>query len=145
MAAEGSVLRVCVSEGDEVKQGDLLMEIAPGATEGNVEAAVTVPEDCVLMALTVSAGSAVQQGQTLATFFPVGTLQAVAQATEDDLDRLEIGGKVLVELDCDPEKYNYEGVIESISYALNEKGGYEVWISFENDGFARQGMSATIK
>ena len=146
--AEGSVLKLHVQEGDEVRKGDLLMEVAPDMLEGKTESVIAAEKDWVVLAVSAAEGGAVQKGQPVAQVFEEGTLRAVVQAEEEDLKALAEGDKVTVTLDIDPEKYTYEGVIEKISYVPVETAmglTYEVTVAFENDGFVRMGMSVTVE
>lgn len=146
--AEGSVLKIHVQEGDEVRKGDLLMEIVPDLLEGKAESVIAAEKKCVVLAVNAAEGGVVQKGQPVAQVFEAGTLRAVVQAEEEDLKELAEGDKVTVTLDIDPEKYVYEGVIEKISHVPVETAmglTYEVTVSFENDGFVRMGMSVTVE
>ncbi len=144
----GSVVKLHVQEGDEVVKGQLLMETAPDALGGPVENAVISDGKYVILSVTAGEGTPVQKGQTVAQAFAYGTLQAVVQATEDDLLYMEVGDEVTVSLDVDPERFSYEGVIEAISYVPVQTAAgnaYEVTVRFENDGFVRMGMSVTVE
>lgn len=146
--AEGSVVKLHVREGDEVKKGDLLMELAPDMQAEKPVSAVKAEKDCIMLNVMASEGGVVQKGQPVAQVFEAGRLCAVVQACEDDLLGLEVGGEVIVTLDIDPEEYMYEGVIEKISYVPVETltgAAYEVTVSFENDKFVRMGMSVTVE
>lgn len=146
--AEGSVVKLHVREGDEVKKGDLLMELAPDMQIQEAVSAVKAEKDCIVLNVTAGEGGAVQKGQPIMQVFEAGRLCAVVQASEDDLLGLEVGGEVIVTLDIDPEEYVYEGVIEEISYVPVETltgAAYEVTVSFENDKFVRMGMSVTVE
>lgn len=147
VTAEGSVIKLHVSEGDEVKMGDLLMEIAPDRPDGKTESVLIAQKKAVVLSMLVTDGSAVQKGQGVARVF--SELQAVVQISEDDLLNIQIGDVVNVLLDIDPEEYKYKGTVEKISYVPLESalGGvmYEMTVSFKNDDFVRMGMSVTVE
>jgi multidrug resistance efflux pump len=150
VTADGSVLRVCVSEGDSVRKGDLIMETVPGDLRNKALTGshVTAGADVVVQSVSASVGDVVQQGQALAVVFPVGTLVALVQVDESDLVNLEIGDDVTIELDGTSGAVTYPGVVETISRTANPEAvgaAYDVTISFENDDFVRQGMSVTVR
>lgn len=142
------MLKLHVQEGDEVRKGDRLMEVAPDMLEGKTESVIAAEKDWVVPAVSAAEGGAVQKGQPAAQVFEADTLRAVVQAEEEDLKALAEGDKITVTLDIDPEKYTYEGVIEKISYVPVQTAmglTYEVTVSFENDGFVRMGTSVTVE
>ncbi len=147
ISAEGSVVKLHVSEGDEVKRGDLLMEIAPDQLGGKTESTLTAQHEYIVLSMMVSEGSAVQKGQPVAQVFK--ELRAVVQISEDDLLSAAVGDSVNVYLDIDPDEYKYKGTIESISYVPSETvmGAvmYDVTVRFENDEIVRMGMSVTVE
>jgi len=148
VTAEGSVVRLHVAEGEQVRRGDLLMEIAPDYLNGAIENEVKAEYDCIVLAVMASEGSVVQKGQPIAQVFEAETLQAVVLISEDDLPNVNVGDEVDVMLDLDPDEYSYRGTIEHISYVPAESvmgTMYEVTVSFRNDDFVRMGMSITVE
>ncbi len=147
ITADGSVVKLHVSEGDEVKMGDLLMEIAPDQLGGKTESTLTAAQEYVVLSMLVSEGGAVQKGQPVAQVF--GELEAVVQISEDDLLKVEVGDVVNVFLDIDPDEYKYKGTVEKISYVPSQSAMgavmYDVTIRFENDEVVRMGMSVTVE
>lgn len=148
VTAEGSVVKLHVKEGDEVKRGQLLMEVAPDEQTTARSGIVEADEDLVVISVAADEGVQVQKGQTIVEVFPDGTLQAVVYADEDELLNIEIGDRATVELDVDPDTYCYAGEVESISYvpaAGMSNVCYEVRVRFENDDVVRMGMSITVE
>lgn len=148
VTADGSLVKLHVQEGEAVNQGDLLMEIVPDALEADASNELKADQDLIVLSQISGKGSAVQKKQTILQVFPVGTLQAVVQVYEEDLDSIQEGDPVQVKLDVDSERYVYEGTIEKISYVPSESSGgvaYDVTVSFENDDFVRMGMSVTVE
>lgn len=148
VTAEGSVVKIHAAEGDQVKRGQLLMEIAPDARTEAESGVIRAGEDLIVLSVLTDEGAQVQKDQIVCEVFPVGTLQAVVYVEEDDLLSIRVGDNVTVELDAAPEEYSYEGRIESIAYVpaegMNEVC-YEVRVQFENDGIVRMGMSVTVE
>lgn len=150
VTAEGSVLKLYVTEGSAVKKGDVLMEVVTGDLRGAAlfGNGVSAEADIVMQSVIAAVGDSVQQGQPLATVFPVGTLVAVVQVDESDLAGIEVGDNMMVELDGSSGTISYKGTVEKISLIANlEANGiaYDVTISFKNDDFVRQGMSVTVR
>lgn len=148
VTVEGSVVKIHAAEGDQVKRGQLLMEIAPDARTEAESGVIRAGEDLIVLSVLTAEGAQVQKDQIVCEVFPVGTLQAVVYVEEDDLLSIRVGDNVTVELDAGPEEYSYEGRIESIAYVpaegMNEVC-YEVRVQFENDGIVRMGMSVTVE
>lgn len=148
VTAEGSVLQLHVQEGDEVQRGQLLMEIVPDVQMDAESSVISAENDLIVLAAMADEGVQVQKGQAICEVFPVGTLQAVVYAEEEDLLAVQTGDKVTVELDAAPEEYSYEGEVVSVSYVPVEGMNvvcYEVRVQFENDDVVRMGMSVTVK
>ncbi|NLG24103.1 MAG: HlyD family efflux transporter periplasmic adaptor subunit [Clostridiales bacterium] len=148
VVAEGSVLKLHVAEGDQVKKGDLLMEVAQGDLPGGAGGWVTTDQDCVVQSVSAGVGDAVQRGQALATVFPVGTLVAAVPIDESDLPAIAVGDNVTIELDATADGAGYRGTVRSIAYAADAGAAsptYRAIIEFENDGFVRQGMGVTVR
>lgn len=147
--AEGSLLKLYVKDGDTVEKGDLLMEVTNGSLKGKSLSGSTLSagEAWVVLGVNVSVGDGVTEGQTLATVFPDGSLDAVVQVEEADLGSIQAGDAVTVALDGFSEKKEYAGKVQSISSVANgEANGvaYDVAVTFANDGLVRQGMSVTV-
>lgn len=144
VTATGSVLRVCVSEGQTVRRGDLLFEIVPDALEGMTggDGTVKMPEDGVLLSVSAQTGTQTQKDAVLATYCPAGAMVLVCAVDEDDLAVLEPGTHVNVTLDAWPEE-TLDGTVEKIAYAANEQGEFEVTVSMPQADDLRIGLNAT--
>ena len=144
--ASGSVLRVCVSDGQPVRRGDLLFEIVPDALEGlrGGDGTVTMPEDGVLLCVSAQSGAQAAKDAVLATYCPAGAVEVVCSVDEDDLSALRVGARVGVTLDALPGEA-LDGTVESIAHAMNAEGGYDVTVSLRDTENVRIGMSATVR
>ena len=102
--ATGSVLRVCVSDGQHVRRGDLLFEIVPDTLDGlrGGDGTVTMPEDGVLLSVSAQSGAHTAKDAVLATYCPAGAVEVVCSVDEDDLSALRVGARVGVTLDALP-------------------------------------------
>ena len=144
--ASGSVLRVCVSDGQPVHRGDLLFEIVPDALEGlrGGDGTVTMPEDGVLLSVSAQSGAQAAKDAVLATYCPAGMMEVVCPVDEDDLSALRVGARVGVTLDALPGE-TLDGTVESIARVMNDEGSYDVTVSLRDTENVRIGMSATVR
>ena len=144
--ATGSVLRVCVSDGQHVRRGDLLFEIVPDALDGlrGGDGTVAMPEDGVLLSVSAQSGAQAAKDAVLATYCPAGAVEVVCPVDEDDLSALRVGARVGVTLDALPGEA-LDGTVESIAHAMNAEGGYDVTVSLRDTENVRIGMSATVR
>ena len=145
VCAEGSVLRVCVSDGQHVRRGDLLFEVVPDALDGlcGGDGTVTMPEDGVLLDVRAQSGVRTEKDAVLATYCPAGELEVVCAVDEDELPALRVGARVSVTLDAMPGQ-TLDGTLESIAHAANDDGAFEVTVSLKDTQNVRIGMSATV-
>ena len=143
--AAGSVLRVCVSDGQKVKRGDLLFEVVPDELEGleGGSSTVTMPEGGVLLSVNAQSGAQTAQDAVLATYCPADGMKLICLADEDDLAGLKTGARVSVTLEAYPEE-TLDGEIEKIAAAANEDDEFEVTIALKGAESLRIGMSATV-
>lgn len=151
-AASGSIVSMAVSDGDEVKRGDLLFETVEGAFDGlnATDATITAPVDGSVAAINVSAGGQVAEGMSVATIYPTGAMRIEAEVDESDLSSIAVGDAVSIELDWNrDEDVKYDGIISMIS-SISDAGSmdgtakYVVYIDFTPDEDTRYGMNAVI-
>lgn len=145
----GYVLRVCVQEGQKVKKGDLLFEMVdtlPAAQKGGEEGA-SAAEDMIITSVLAQAGGRVSEGQPVATGYAADGMRIALMVSEYDLANVQEGDLFRVTLDCDEERA-YRAEVESVSFTPVGNTGeatYIVYLEFENDGFAREGMAVTAR
>lgn len=149
ITGEGSVLRVLVSEGQQVKRGDVLAEMVTGVLPGyNTKwGSAGVSGESVVASIAVQPGQQVSEGEVLATLYPLSKVQIAADLNELDLGRVAVGDTVQVELDGMKEAGRIEGTVASISAKSHSGSGdaeYKVYVNFAVDGNVREGMSATV-
>lgn len=173
VVAQGSVLKVHVSDGQKIKRGELLFEMvggdltgyieaAPGeggkaasedendgwgnAPDSNIENTIKAGRAGVLGDIAVSAGQPIQKDQPLATLFSTSDMAVIAEVDEIDIGHLEEGDDVTIIFDGIPGKA-FEGNIETMSELGTKKQNasyFDVKVSFEPDPEVRLGMSATV-
>ncbi|MEA4997959.1 MAG: HlyD family efflux transporter periplasmic adaptor subunit [Candidatus Limiplasma sp.] len=149
ITAEGSILRVAVSEGQPVKRGDLLFETVDGALDGLAEAQSTVvaPVDGVLVSLPQAAGNAVQQDAVLATLYAAENLMVTLDVNESDLDTIQVGTEVNVTLDAWPEMQPLRGSVTAMSAVNNgdtNDAVYTAYVALESVQNLRTGMNVSV-
>lgn len=149
ITGEGSVLRVLVAEGQAVRRGDALAEMVNGVLPGYSAALRDAAIPCLSIVSSIAAqpGEQVSAGQVLATLHPVESLQIMADLNELDLERIQVGDAVRVELTGLKESGLLEGTVASISSLSSTDSGdaeYKVYVDFPVGSAVREGMSATV-
>ncbi len=149
VTAEGYVLAMYAQAGERVSRGDLLAEMVPDALAGmqGGDGAVYMPEAGVLLEVRTSGGERVEKDAPLLTYCPLGALEAVFTADEDDLQQLSVGDGLTVTLDAYPDE-PLRGTVSAISGVGERDGGrtrFDVTVTLEDNDLARVGMSATAE
>lgn len=149
VTADESVLKLYVRQGAAVRKGDLLMETVPGDLKNvaATDASVYASADCVILSAPASVGASMKQGQPMFTAYAAGTLEAVVQVDENDLDAVAVGGAATIELDGADDRPAIDGTVRAVSHVPTEGASgvsYDVYVTFENDDYVRQGMSVTV-
>lgn len=145
VTGNGMVLNLHVEEGQSVKKGDLLLEMASDVAErksASIDAAVSG----VVAAIYVVPGDIVNEGQAIAILYPENTLEASILVSEYELAKFRVGDVVALTLDGEPA-HSYSATVRHISGipdAGAKETSYEVLLSVENEGLMRAGMSITI-
>ena len=143
------MLKIAVTEGQQVKRGDVLAELVdgvlPGYTANTKEG--EVPSKSILYAIAVQPGQQVSGGQVLATLHPTAKLEVEADIHELDLQRIQVGDTVQVEITGLRTNNLLEGTITSISSLSHAQTGdaeYKVYVSFPVNDAIREGMNVTV-
>ena len=146
----GSIVRYAVQAGDSVTRGQLLFETVEGGFDGleMTGTEIRAEMDGTLASLNVKQGGTVTKDSVVAVIYPKDAIWVAANVAETDLQDLQIGQKVKVELDWNLDLgVSYEGRVEMIS-ALGTIGErsttYPVYISFTPDENTRYGMTALV-
>jgi len=149
ITGEGSVLKILVTEGQQVKRGAILAELVEGELPG-YSANTSVEGDhgmSILYDIAVQPGQQVIRGQVLATLHPVAHMEVEADIHELDLKRIQIGDVVQVEiagLGAGDLLVGTVMTISSLSHTQNDDAEYMVYISLSENDDIREGMSATV-
>ena len=149
ITGEGSVLKVLVTEGQQVKRGEALVELVEGVLPGYTASVREGKVDSmsILSQVAVEPGQQVSRGQVLATIHPVAHLEVEADIQELDLKRIRTGDAVDIEIAALGADQLLEGTvttISSLSHTQNGDAEYKVYVSISTNDAIREGMSATV-
>lgn len=144
----GSIVSIAVEDGQEVKRGDLLMEIVDGTFDAYVMTGTTITAGVpgVVGTVSVQAGGSVTKDSVAAELYSLETMCAEASIPEDYISQVHEGDPVTIELSTDLNK-RYEGtvvMISSIATEGEEEVTYRVVAEFVPDEDVRFGMSVLM-
>ena len=146
VSGAGYVLSAEVQEGDIVKKGDVLYELASQDAENTLRSAELKAPKAGAVELAVISGMQVYKGQLLAKVHDLSAMSVVASVDEMDLDRAEIGDTVAVVFDRYPE-VELHGTVTQISRIGMPKQNatyYDVTISIITNLEVLPGMNAVV-
>ncbi len=142
----GRVLKSYCRQGQQVKKGQLLFELAPAdcaptVTDGQLKA------DCDgVLELKATSGQQVYKGQVLALLHDLTAMEVTAQVDEVDLDRVHVGDSLKVICDRYPDT-ELSGTVVSIAGMGVQKQNasyYNVKLSLSTSLELLPGMNATV-
>lgn len=149
---EGIVTEIAVENGAHVEKGDVLFYTLSGTYSGKTEDLTTLraAEDGTVATVSVGAGSAVESGAAVCTYYPDGALYLKASVSEYDIGSLYEGAEVTIEYAYAEDGEKGRGTVEKISLVgeADETGGsvmYSVYIRPEDAKGLRYGMTATAQ
>lgn len=149
VTAEGYVLSVHVTEGQQVSRGDLLFSIVPDELDGmrGGDGSVTMPQDGVVLSVLAESGAQIAKDAPMATLCPQNAMQLVCPVDEEDLENIKLGAQVQVTLDAFRDA-PFTGTIMKIASASSQEGtgtSFDVTIGLEENENVRIGMNATAE
>lgn len=148
----GSILKMHVSDGEEVERGQLLFETVDGVIGEEVlaDASVRATQSGVAAEVKVKAGQKVSQGDVLMILYQPETYQIRFSVPEDMLSGVKAGDAALIYFNWNEDKTEpCAGVVTEVSY-IGSKGqddgepSYDGYISFTADDTVRLGMNVTV-
>lgn len=152
MSGSGSLLRLCVKEGDEVERGQLLFETVTGSLEGYAatDNGIYATASGVLSAVSLSVGDTLAKGAVVAALSPKDGFQLAVTVPEDMINRIHEGDRLRFFLDWDDDEQRwYEGTVESLSYISTVTTGdtttFTAYLDFDADESVRLGMNAVVE
>lgn len=146
VGGSGYVLSLNAYEGDEVRKGDVLMELAAQDADNTLASAVLEAPVSGALELVVPYGMQVYKGQLLANVHELTVMTAVASVDEMDLDCVTVGQSVTLVLDRYPQE-EITGTITAISRIGTPKQNasyYDVTIELSTSLELLPGMNATV-
>ena len=146
VAGAGYVLKAAVQEGDVVRKGETLYELASQDAENTLRSAELKAPVAGAVELAVISGMQVYKGQLLAKVHDLSAMTVVASVDEMDLDRAEVGDSVTIVFDRYPDA-ELHGTVEQVSRIGVPKQNatyYDVTISVITNLEVLPGMNAVV-
>lgn len=144
----GILYKMHVDSNDTVKSGDLIMETIEGQYVNSIPLSNSInsSEEGVISSVLITAGSTVTQNQCIATYNPKSSYYINGDFSENDIQYMNIGKSVKIEIPSLNYTEMIEGTIDSISGISTSEDDiiYSVGVSFDVPPDARLGMTAYI-
>ncbi len=136
--AQGTLVEMCVSVGEEVERGERLFTYVSGD-----DAALVSEWDGIVSEVSASQGDTVEQDRTIVTIVPYDQIIVEIQVNESDVALISIGDEARVVLAYDDET-ELLGTVEAISMISDEDGTYTVRVRTQRQ-LQWLGMSAEVR
>lgn len=147
----GSIVAMYVQDGDEVVRGQLLYETVSGELEDLVADGNQIKSSVsgIVEAVSVSAGSNLEQGGLVATICPRDHMQIVIEVNEYDLMDIAVGDTVSLTFTYDDvgmsQGTGTVQMISDVSFSTDTSDvTYDVYIDFEAEDATRIGMTVMV-
>ena len=152
MSGTGSILRMHVSDGEEVERGQTLFETVSGVIDEAIVAdpAVRSQVSGVVAEVKAQAGQTVSQGDVILQAYQPEDYLITFAITEDMLSSVQAGDEVQIYFNWNEDKSEpFTGTVTEVSYIGAAIEGssdmtYTGYIAFEADDTVRLGMNVTI-
>lgn len=145
VSGSGRVLNVAVRQGEKVKKGQLLFELAAQDAPTDADSRLSSPADGAIEVCAAS-GQQVYMGQVIGKVHDLSAFQVTAQVDEVDLGMVQVGDTLSVTLDRYPDM-ELTGVVTQIA-ALGQTrqnaAYFGVTLSLSTTMELLPGMSATV-
>lgn len=152
--ADDLIAAFAVSDGAQVKKGDVLFETLEGAYSNKTAdlTQIVAPANGIISSLALSKGSALSAGSTAAEIYLDDGMRIEASVAESDLQFFRVGNTVKIEFNyLEDGEFSVSGIVEKISRigAENTSGDSEAaWFSVmirpENTDGLFSGLHAVI-
>lgn len=145
----GSLVRLCVEEGETVERGQLLFETVEGALDGLIAQGSTIvaPASGTVASISVKAGQKINKGDTVMTLYPQGTYVVEFDVPESFLNQVNEGDNVTIYFEQQDAPLQFNGTVLSVDYVSqqnSQEAVYTAIASVDTDDAIRLGMSATV-
>lgn len=151
LRGSGSLLRLWVTEGEEVERGQLLFETVEGALDGLTarDKRIFSTAGGVVAGVSVAVGQRISKGDALLTVYPTSGFSAEFEVPESQLAWIREGSSVTLYFEQQDEALRYKGTVTSLAYAAREghvgtEAAYTALAAFQADENIRLGMSVTV-
>lgn len=142
----GRLVQAAVEEGDRVRKGQLMFEMASQDADASLEsAAIHAPADGALE-LAAASGQQVYKGMVLAKIHDLSEMNVVASVDEMDLDLIVVGDSLKVALDRYPG-VEFSGIVTEIAKIGIPKQNatyYDVTLALDARQELLPGMNAIV-
>ena len=142
----GRVLNVAVQEGDQVKKGDVLFEMAAQDAGAQLRSAQLTAPAAGAVELAAVSGMQAYKGQVLARIHDLSAMNVVASVDEIDLERARVGGYVTIVFDRYPGVEMHGSITEISRIGIPRQNAtyYDVTISMISTLEVLPGMNAVV-
>jgi len=151
VSGTGSIIRLCVEDGEEVERGQTLFE----TIEGEIDALLAMDPilrstlSGIVAEVSVSAGQKVEKGDTLFTCYPDNSLLIEFDIPQSALSQVHPGEPVRIFFDWQEQKVPVAGTIVDVSFVAetNDDGDpvYNGYIVFDSNTAIREGMNVYVE
>ena len=117
-SASGTLIELCVQEGEEVERGELLFTYAQGD-----ETQIICPAVGVVASVLVAPGDVLKIGQSVAELVQPGDVRIQVQLTAADAARIQFGDAATYIRADDPDETPRSAIVEGVS-AIADGEGY---------------------
>lgn len=146
VTAQGRVSAVFVRPGDEVKAGDLIMEVVDAGAPVSAERRITSTATGAITMMAAASGAQVYRGQLLCEIADLTQLELSAEIDELDVGALRVGDTLSYTLDAYPGE-TFTGTITEIrpiGTAKQNAAYFDVRITAPEGKTLLPGMNATV-
>lgn len=142
----GYIVACAVQEGQQVRQGDLLVEVLSQDAEPTLRSAKLQAGAEGALEIFTTSGAQVYKGQLLAKVHDLNSVRVVASVDEMDLDHVQLGGSVNIVFDRYPGEVVVGTVSEigALGQTRQNAAYYDVAIDFYTTLEVLPGMNATV-
>ena len=155
ITGNGNIVKLHVSEGDDVFRGDVLCEIIDSGISGYSEEpdSISAPVSGIVGSINVSPGDEINKNDVIAVIYPSDEIVVRGYVSEFEIPSLSIDEEVEIEmLSGDGRSRYYPGKITNISMTSDKSGNeggdgavsYEVTVEFETTDKLYYGMSVIV-
>lgn len=146
VGGSGYIVSCAVQEGQQVRQGDLLVEVLSQDAEPGLRSAKLQAGAEGALEIFTTSGAQVYKGQLLAKVHDLNSVRVVASVDEMDLDHVQPGGSVNIVFDRYPGEVVVGTVSEigALGQTRQNAAYYDVAIDFYTTLEILPGMNATV-